>query len=79
MKRVLLMLALLTGVALSARQDVGLVILATRVLADGSRSLLLNVRQKDLGAAGPDSDFGYGLLDVCRATARVSNRQLTCR
>jgi subtilisin family serine protease len=42
-------------------------------------STLLRDTAKDLGAAGPDSEFGYGLLDVCRATARVSNRQLTCR
>lgn len=40
---------------------------------------LLHQTARDLGAAGPDADFGYGLLDVCRALAKLSPKGLTCQ
>jgi subtilisin family serine protease len=40
---------------------------------------ILQQTAKHLGAAAPDPEFGYGLLDVCRAMAKLSNRQAACR
>jgi subtilisin family serine protease len=34
---------------------------------------------QDLGPAGPDAEFGYGLLDVCRALLKISPKGVTCR
>jgi subtilisin family serine protease len=42
-------------------------------------SKILRETAKDLGPAGPDTEFGYGLVDVCRALGRVSNRKVVCR
>jgi hypothetical protein len=41
-------------------------------------SAVLRQTAHDLGAAGPDPEFGYGLLDVCRALARLSASSLPC-
>ena len=40
---------------------------------------ILQQTAKHLGTAAPDPEFGYGLLDVCRAMAKLSNRQAACR
>jgi subtilisin family serine protease len=40
---------------------------------------LLRTTAKDLGSAGRDTQFGDGLLDVCRAVVRSSGRQAPCR
>jgi hypothetical protein len=48
-------------------------------LSQAELSKILRETAKDLGASGPDAEFGYGLLDVCRALGRVSNKRVTCR
>ncbi|HEY7445406.1 MAG TPA: S8 family serine peptidase [Vicinamibacterales bacterium] len=40
---------------------------------------LLRQTARDLGTTGPDAEFGYGLLDVCRALARLSSSAVACR
>jgi subtilisin family serine protease len=40
---------------------------------------LLQQTARPLGPATPDASFGYGLLDVCRAMVKLTNRQSTCR
>jgi subtilisin family serine protease len=40
---------------------------------------LLRSTARDLGDAGPDAQFGDGLIDVCRAIVRASGRQAACR
>jgi subtilisin family serine protease len=40
---------------------------------------LLQRTAKDLGTGGKDTEFGDGLLDVCRAVAESSGRKLDCR
>ena len=40
---------------------------------------LLQQTAKPLSSTAPNSEFGYGLVDVCRAMARLSNKQPTCR
>ena len=41
--------------------------------------VLLRETARDLGDAGPDADFGSGLIDICRAMARSSRDALACR
>jgi subtilisin family serine protease len=48
-------------------------------LTDVELSNLLRQTARDLGPAGPDAEFGYGLIDVCRALAKVGARGVTCR
>jgi subtilisin family serine protease len=40
---------------------------------------LLQQTARPLSTTTPDANFGYGLLDVCRAMDKVSNRQSSCR
>jgi subtilisin family serine protease len=40
---------------------------------------LLRSTAKDLGQPGRDTQFGNGLIDVCRAIVRASGRQAPCR
>jgi subtilisin family serine protease len=40
---------------------------------------LLRSTAKDLGQPGRDTQFGDGLIDVCRAIVRASGRQAPCR
>ena len=40
---------------------------------------LLEQTAKNLGVRAPDPGFGYGLLDACRAMAKMTNRQSSCR
>jgi Subtilase family len=42
------------------------------------RTLLLQTARR-LGPTAPDPEFGYGLLDVCQAMAKLANRQSACR
>jgi subtilisin family serine protease len=40
---------------------------------------LLRTTARDLGTGGRDAEYGDGLLDVCRAAAKLANRQVACR
>jgi hypothetical protein len=40
---------------------------------------LLGSTARDLGDAGPDPQFGDGLLDVCRAISKTTGREISCR
>jgi hypothetical protein len=40
---------------------------------------VLEATARDLGQSGRDTQFGFGLLDVCRAVARASGRGIDCR
>ena len=42
-------------------------------LTQADLTALLRETARDLGTAGPDAEFGYGLLDVCRALAKLSS------
>ena len=42
-------------------------------------SALLRQTARDLGSAGSDTEFGSGLLDVCRALEKVSAKGVSCR
>ena len=48
-------------------------------LTQAELSALLRDTSRDLGTAGRDSEYGYGLLDVCRALAKLTNRKMACR
>jgi hypothetical protein len=48
-------------------------------LTHAELTTLLRQTARDLGTAGPDAEFGYGLLDVCRALAKLSASVVTCR
>ncbi|HEX4997901.1 MAG TPA: S8 family serine peptidase [Terriglobia bacterium] len=47
-------------------------------LTEAELLALLRETARDLGAAGPDPEFGYGLLDVCRAMVKLG-RKMTCQ
>jgi hypothetical protein len=48
-------------------------------LTHAELTTLLRQTARDLGTAGHDAEFGYGLLDVCRALAKLSASGVTCR
>jgi hypothetical protein len=48
-------------------------------LTDVELANLLRQTARDLGANGPDAEFGYGLIDVCRALAKIGAKGVTCR
>jgi hypothetical protein len=48
-------------------------------LTQSELTALLRQTAKDLGPTGPDAEFGYGLLDVCRALAKLSSSAVACR
>ena len=39
---------------------------------------LLRQTARPLGTKSPDPEFGYGLLNLCRAIAKLTNRQIAC-
>lgn len=58
---------------------VALLVRQKPTLTQAEITALLHQTARDLGAAGPDADFGYGLLDVCRALAKLSPKGVTCK
>jgi len=48
-------------------------------LTGAELATLLRDTAKDLGTGGRDAEYGDGLLDVCRAAAKLANRQVACR
>lgn len=57
---------------------VALLLKQRATLSNTDLSTLLRQTAHDLGAPGPDQEFGYGLLDVCRALAKLSASTLAC-
>jgi hypothetical protein len=67
---------------------------AATAFASGAAALLLQQRStltaaelaallrdtaRDLGTGGRDAEYGDGLIDVCRAAVKLTNRQAACR
>jgi hypothetical protein len=58
---------------------VALLLQQRSTLSQSELAALLRETAKDLGPGGRDAEFGDGLLDVCRAVARLSGRKVACR
>jgi subtilisin family serine protease len=48
-------------------------------LTPSELNTLLRDTATDLGPVGPDTQFGYGLLNVCQALGKLTNRKINCR
>jgi len=69
-----------TSAATAFASGAAALLLQQRTTLTGAElAALLRDTAKDLGTGGRDAEYGDGLLDVCRAAAKLANRQAACR